>query len=100
MNLEAAVSMGRFCGLKTVDECISNVERHSMSLFIYTEISKELKELHADYDLYMDGKYKLDIKKIDLENDAVFDKMREEEEEYHRNNPEVIGEGLDFDFKD
>ena len=80
MNLIAAVSMGRFCGLSTVEECISNIELHSMNIFKYTEIQKELKELYEHYDLYLAGDYKLDIDKIDRENDVDLQKLREEED--------------------
>lgn len=96
MNLIAAVTLGRFCGLNTVEECISNIERHSISLFIYTEMQEELEELHEDYDLFLDGHYKLDIEKIDKENQEEMDRWIEQE----KNQEFDESEDLNFDFKD
>lgn len=96
MTLTNAVEMGRFCGLNTVEECISNVERHSISIFKYTELQKELEELHEDYDLYLDGHYKLDIEAIDRKNKEEMDRWIAEEDEYHRTHPNEEVEDFDF----
>ena len=95
MNLTDAVKMGRFCGLTTVDECVSNIERHSMSLFKYTEIPKELRELYNDLTLYRRGEYPIDFKAIDTENKEELDRMFAAEDEWHANNDSIIGEDLE-----
>ena len=55
MKLRDAVLLGRSCGLATVEECITNVDIHSMSLFTYIDIEDELRELYADYARYKTG---------------------------------------------
>ena len=84
MGLDEAVRIGRFCGLHSVEECINNVRLHASSLFRYSSIGKELEQLHEDYDLYLDGHYKLDIEKIDIENQAEMDKWLDQE--HHEEN--------------
>lgn len=98
MNLTRCVEIGRFCGLTTIDECVNNIEFHSMNFFKYSEIEKELNELHRDYDAYIAGEYKLDLEKIDRKNQEDMDRMNEEENAYREANPE--DEELVFDFKD
>ena len=77
MKLESAVKMGRFCGLNTVEVCIFNVQRHVISLFPYTEMETELKELYKEYEEYEKGNITLDFEAIDKENKEV-------EEEYFK----------------
>ena len=48
MKLKEAREIGKECGLLTDAECIVNIEIHAMSLFEYTKISSELKELMQD----------------------------------------------------
>jgi hypothetical protein len=78
MKLHDAILMGRFCGLRTVDECVLNIELHSMSLFVYTDIAKEEEELHKELDAYKKGTLKLDWEAINTE----VAKQHKEYEEY------------------
>ncbi len=55
MKLAAAAEMGIVCGLKTVGEAISNVTVHSMSIFKYEDINKEIDELYKDAKAHDDG---------------------------------------------
>lgn len=71
MKLHEAVSMGLFCGLKSVDECVRNIENHSMSLFHYPKINKELKELFDEQDLFLEGKLELDWDALNKANDQA-----------------------------
>jgi len=61
MKLAYAREIGKECGLDTDAECIANIEIHCMSLFDYTKLEAELKELRddcmsngIDYDKIMD----------------------------------------------
>lgn len=48
MKLQRALEIARSCGLDTVGEAILNIELHSSSLFTYSELDAELKELYAE----------------------------------------------------
>ena len=48
MKLKKCIEIGKECGLTTVGECIDNINIHSMNLFEYTKIDKELNELYVD----------------------------------------------------
>ena len=48
MKLKKAINLGDSCGLRTIRECIVNVEIHSMNLFKYDEIENEINEIHLD----------------------------------------------------
>lgn len=48
MKLKKAVRIGKSCGLNTINECILNVEIHSMNFFVLQNIDKELSELDLD----------------------------------------------------
>lgn len=74
MKLKDAISMGAICGLYTVDECISNIECHCMSIFPYTEVNKQLQELYLDYKLWKRGDLILDIPEIQKEAERELDK--------------------------
>ena len=50
MKLEAAIELGKACGLETVEECVCNVQMHAMSLFLYTQMNSELEELQREYE--------------------------------------------------
>lgn len=52
MKLKAAFNIAKSCGLTTVGEAILNIDMHSMSIFVYDEISNELKELYDEYKKY------------------------------------------------
>jgi hypothetical protein len=70
VDIKTAIQIGKGCGLQTLGECFENVRHHSMSIFKYTEISKELQEL---VDEIMEYKFKptekIDniVDKLDLE---------------------------------
>lgn len=49
MKLLPALLMGEFCGLKTVGECLFNVDRHCMSMFPYKDIGDEMTELKREF---------------------------------------------------
>jgi len=93
MHLEAAVRIGRFCGLTTIDECLNNIELHYLQLIPYTEINKEVKELNEEYALYLKGELILDIEKIDKENDD--EEMQKSVEECEKQ-PQPTDEELDI----
>ena len=42
MKLKKCIEIGKECGLTTVGECIDNINIHSMNLFEYTKIDKEM----------------------------------------------------------
>ena len=46
MKIRKCLEFGKLCGLKTVDECIRNIEIHAGLLFPYSNLEKELKELY------------------------------------------------------
>lgn len=48
MKLKEALEIGIDCGLKTVRECVRNIDIHALSLFSYSEINKELNELYTE----------------------------------------------------
>lgn len=48
MKLKEALEIGIDCGLETARECIRNVNIHAPSLFLYSEINKELNELYTE----------------------------------------------------
>lgn len=48
MTLQDCLELGKECGLMTLDECVTNVEIHSSSLFKYDDLVKELTELYED----------------------------------------------------
>lgn len=56
MKLRKCLELGKNCGLKTVGEAHANVELHIMSLFKYSEITKEMNEINIEYnELYKKG---------------------------------------------
>ena len=48
MTLETCVSIGKDCGLTTIEECYDNIYFHAMNIFTYCEIEKEILELQQD----------------------------------------------------
>ena len=48
MKLKEALEIGIDCGLETARECIRNIQIHAPSLFLYSEISKEIDELYNE----------------------------------------------------
>lgn len=42
------MEIGKECGLYSIKECYENIILHSLSLFKYDDISKEIKELQMD----------------------------------------------------
>ena len=48
MKLKECLDFGKMCGLRTIDECVRNVEIHAGLLFPYSKIEKEISELYAD----------------------------------------------------
>lgn len=85
MNLHQAVVMGRFCGLKTVEECMDNVSMH-YNMWSYKEFPRLWGDLCKEYDLWKEGTLILDFDAIDKEVDADWKKYEEEEDK--RNNQE------------
>lgn len=49
MTLKDACGFGIACGLNTVGESVFNIDIHSISIFSYDEISKELNELYSEF---------------------------------------------------
>lgn len=52
MKLKEAVKIGKTCGLKTVEECVRNIDLHCTMLFNYDEIDRELEELYNQFEIY------------------------------------------------
>lgn len=52
MKLRDACKIGYDCGLRTIEEAIFNIELHAVSLFSYSEIFQELKELRDEAKAY------------------------------------------------
>lgn len=48
MKAKSMLEMAYICGLKTIEEAHLNIVRHSMSLYKYTEIQYEERELIVD----------------------------------------------------
>lgn len=48
MTLYDACDIGYSMGLETIDECITNIQIHSMNIFPYDDIVDELQELHQE----------------------------------------------------
>lgn len=48
MKLKMAVRIGKDCGLRTLNECIINIEIHCSNFFVYPNVDKELAELNLD----------------------------------------------------
>lgn len=48
MKLKECMEIGKECGLYSIKECYENIILHSLSLFKYDDISKEIKELQMD----------------------------------------------------
>lgn len=48
MKLSTCLKIGKDCGLSTWEECYDNIAMHSMMLFKYENIEKELLELQKD----------------------------------------------------
>ncbi|XZN14430.1 hypothetical protein ACSW9O_15295 (plasmid) [Clostridium perfringens] len=49
MKLKKAIKIGKECGLETIGEAILNIDMHSMNIFSYDEILKEIGELYRDF---------------------------------------------------
>lgn len=49
MKLIKAIETGIDCGLETVGECMFNIELHAGNLFSYSDVEKEIKEMHVEY---------------------------------------------------
>lgn len=56
MKLSKAIEIGKHCGLKTVEECVRNIDLHCTMIFPYDQIDKELNELHNQYDNFIAAK--------------------------------------------
>lgn len=50
MKLKTCLEIAEDCGLETVGEALFNIELHATSLFPYSEINKELAELHLAFE--------------------------------------------------
>jgi len=48
MKLKSAISLAESCGLRTINEAITNVEIHSMMLFKIKDIQNEINEIYLE----------------------------------------------------
>ena len=48
MKLKECMEIGKACGLYSIEECYDNIILHSLSLFEYEDIVKEIAELQKD----------------------------------------------------
>ena len=48
MKLGEAFRLGRECGISTIEGCVDNVGFHCLSLFLYSDINRELNGLVAE----------------------------------------------------
>ena len=76
MKLREAVRIGRFCGLKTIPECIGNIELHWSNVFEYSKVNKEFNELYEEYDKYKAGDLIIDFDEIDKENEIAMQELK------------------------
>ena len=80
MKLIDALELGDECGLDLIEEAITNVEIHAGSLFLYTEMRKELDELYTDFYHYRAS--------LGSDEDTIQDaikKLKEQENEVSKN---------------
>lgn len=69
MKFKECLEIGIDCGLETARECIRNIYIHAGSLFLYSEINKELDELFTEADeLLSKTNFTTDDKAQDLLN--------------------------------
>lgn len=61
MKLKNACDIAVGCSLETIEEAIRNIEIHAPSLFGWSEINYELKELMADAQDYKGNEKIVDI---------------------------------------
>jgi len=91
MKLQEAIILGRFCGLNTVDECITNIDIHYWQCISNKELNRERAEFEKDINNYKIGRLKLDW-------DYINKKVKEDQEEYedwyikNENNPDLTPE--------
>ena len=56
MKLTDCIEFGKDCDLETVEECVATVDIHAPSIFSYSEIEKELAELHKEYEEWKENR--------------------------------------------
>jgi hypothetical protein len=93
MKLWQVVAQGRFCGLETVEECISNFYIHGIDLFPYNALEYELRELRSDIQAYEAGNLDLPWDRI---NESVAACEAAYEEWAEQNEPVPEEEDLEF----
>lgn len=49
MKLKECLDFGKMCGLRTIDECIRNVEIHAGMIFHYQKMNEEFEEFEELY---------------------------------------------------
>ena len=91
MKLRDVVVEGKFCGLETVEECVTNYYIHRTMMMPDSEIANETKELEEEIRGYEEGILTLDMAEIDAEvarMDAEYNDFCEQMEydEWHKDN--------------
>jgi len=94
MKLETAIIIGNFCGLKTVEECILNIELHYWNLLPPSELGVERSDFNLEVKKWEKGELDLDW---DYINSQV-EQQHFEYEEYCKSLEEHEKAMDDFDF--
>lgn len=83
MKLEECLIMGRFCGLTTLDECVTHAQIHYFPVLRADEAAAEYDELNRELSKY-------DNREIDIDWDYVnkeLEKQLKELDKYIEENP-------------
>ena len=75
MKLKECIIMGKFMGLQTINECISNYELHYIQTLPYDKVAKDRNEIYEEYNKYFKGELKLDWDAIDKEVNKQLEDM-------------------------
>lgn len=92
MRLKEVVVQGKFCGMKTVEECILNFELHTMQMIPRNALEFECKELIRDIQAYEAGE-------LILPWDEINDRVEQAYKEYEEWWDSRIGDEEDLDFR-
>lgn len=49
MKIKECLEIATECGLETIEEAVLNIDMHCMNMFSYSEVEKEMEELHLSY---------------------------------------------------
>jgi len=64
MNLRTAIEYGTLQGLKTITDCVVLVDKNMQYLCTPDTLFRESRELHDQYNAYLEGRIKFDLAEI------------------------------------